>query len=232
MTTLPPGYVRMTCDDPPLDVVALLGPDAVRIAGGVGGWEVTARPRQVGMTTWAGVEPLSVELSLMFDGWAAGVSQETPLGKLLTVARGDDQSPPGVVALDGVTLPVDEWVIEDMAFGDVIIDPASRERVRQVVSLTLREHVEPTYLQQRKRALQGSKGKTRVVTVKRGDTPARIARRQHCKWTDLRTLNAGVVTKANQNLKDGSQLRVPVQTTKQRRAKGSLKGKGKSRSNR
>jgi hypothetical protein len=71
-----PGYVRLTCDDPALDVTVLLGPDPVHVTSGVGGWQVTARPRQVGMTTWAGVEPIQLSLSLMFDGWASSRSQE------------------------------------------------------------------------------------------------------------------------------------------------------------
>jgi hypothetical protein len=230
---LRPGYVRLTCDDPSLNIVVLLGPEPVRVTAGVGGWEVTPRPRQVGMTTWTGVEPLQVELPLMFDGWTSHASQERRLAALLRVARGDDQAEPGVISVDGVLMPADEWVIEDVSYGDVIVNPTTRERLRQAVTLTLREHVEPTYLQQRKRALQGSKGKTRVITVKTGDTPASIARRQHCKWTALRELNPTLVTKANLKLKRGTQLRVPVATTKQRTAKGTRASKqSASRSNR
>lgn len=217
---LRPGYVSLMCDDPALNLVVLLGPDPVHITGGVGGWEVTARPRQIGMTTWTGVEPLQVSLSLMFDGWIARRSQESRLRRLLAVARGDDESPPGVLTVQGVTLPADEWVIEGIDFGDPIIDPASGDRYRQPMTVTLREFVPPTYLQLRRRALQGTKGKTKVITCRKGDTPATIARRQKCKWTDIRSLNPSVVKKANQQLKIGTKLRVPVATTKDRRAKG------------
>ena len=220
---VPPGYVRLTCDDPPLDVVVLLGPEPVRINAGLGGWEVTARPRQVGMTTWAGVEPLQVELGLMFDGWSRNRSQETQLRRLFTVARGDDDTEPGLVRVEGVWLPADRWVIEDVSYDDVIVHPTTLERLRQSITLTLREYVPPQYLQLRRRALQGTRGKTRVLTSRKGDTPAIIARRVHCKWTDLRTLNATIIKKANQTLKTGTKLRAPVATTSAKRAKGASK---------
>jgi hypothetical protein len=231
MSSLPPNYVRVTCDDPKLNVVALLGEEPARLTGGFGGWEVSARPRQVGMTTWTGVEPLQLELSLLLDGWASATSQENAISDIVTCARGDDNSPPGIVELEGVPLPVERWVIEDVAFGDVIVDPASRERLRQALALTLREYVPPEYLQQRRRAVLGSKGKTRVVTARQGDTPAKIARRLHCKWTDLRELNSTVVKKANQALKKGAKLRAPVVVAQDRKSK-TARASSRRRSNR
>jgi hypothetical protein len=205
------GYVRLRCDDPPLDVTALLGADPVAITAGFGGWEVTARPRQVGMTTWQGVEPFQMSLPLMFDGWSSGVSQETALGLLLTVARGDKDSEPGVLHLSGIPLPAHHgWVIEGIDYGDVIVDPASGARLRQALTLTLREYVEPKFLRLKKGARQKARRKTRVITAKKGDTPAKIARAQKCKWTDLRELNPKIVKKANQTLKAGTKLRAPV----------------------
>jgi len=227
---IPPGYVSLTCDDPSLELVVLLGADPVHITGGNASWEITARPRQVSMTTWSGNEPLQVELPLMFDGWTVLSSQEPRLSQLYRVWRGDAESPPGVLAVEGVSLPADQWVIEALTFGDPIIDPGSGERLRQPVSLTLREYVPPTYLSLRKRALQGTKGKTKVISTKKGDTPAIVARRQHCKWTDIRALNPTLVKKANQTLKTNTKLRVPVAKTKERKAKGGQRGTSSSKS--
>jgi hypothetical protein len=218
---VPPGYVRLSCDDPPLDVLALLGEGSPRLTGGFGGWDVVARPQQVGMTVWTGVEPLSFELPILLDGFAARRSQEPDQRKLYAVARGDDESPPGVVRVAGVPLPVVRWVIEQIDVGDSILRTSDGSRLRQALTLTLREYVPPTYLQLRRSALKGTKGKTKVITVKRGDTPASIARKQRCAWTELRSLNVGVVKKANQALKVGSKLRVPVADAHRRRAKGS-----------
>ena len=207
-----PGYVRLRCSDPSLNIVVLLGPEPVTINAGVGGWAVTARPRQVGMTTWEGVEPFQVTLDLMFDGYAAGRSQETMLSRLLNVARGDDESEPGRLSVEGVLLPADEWVIESVDYGQPIVDPSSRARLRQPVTLTLREFVEPAYLTLRRRALKGAKGKTKVVTAKQGDTPATIARRMKCTFKQIRELNPSLANKANKKLKTGTKLRVPVAT--------------------
>jgi len=221
----PPGYVRLDCDDPPLAATILLGSGAVRLLPGDAGWETVARPQQTAMTIWNGGPALGVELPLMLDGWADQRSQEPALRKLLAVWGGDDESPPGIVQVTGVPLPRDRWVIENLELADGEIRRADGALVRQPLTLTLREYVPPTYLQLRKRALQGAKGKTKTITVRKGDTPAIIARRQKCSWTDLRDLNVGVVTKANQNLKDGSKLRVPVAASRDRRAAGSARSR-------
>lgn len=224
MTT--PGFVRLLCDDPPLNVDVLLGADAPKLSGGVGGWEVKARPRQVGMTTWNGVEPFELALPLLFEGWRHQASQEGALGDLLRVARGDDESPPGVLIVYGIPIPVAEWVIEGIDYDDPIARPSDMARVRQPVTLTLREYVPPTYLQGRTLGVR-VKGKTAIVVVKRGDTPALIARRRHCKWTDLRDLNRKVVHKANQKLVVGTKLRVPMAAARRRKRTTTSKGSRK-----
>jgi hypothetical protein len=216
------GRVTITCDDPPMAVTALVGESSPRISGGVGGWESVARPHQTAMTVWNGVEPFELELELVLDRFATGTSIEVLLRRLTAVAGGDPEVEPGVVQVLGIpSLPADRWVISELELGDGAIRRSSDfARVRQPITVTLLEYVPPTYLRLRRRALQGTRGKTKVVTVKHGDTPARIARRLHCKWTAIRELNPGVVRKANQNLRDGSKIRVPVAHSRDRKAKG------------
>src|SRR4051812_24965735 len=90
---IPWGHVRLSCGDPALRLVALLGPEAPTISAGLGGWTVIARPRDVGMTIWEGVEPYQLSLSLMLDGWTRRRSQEDGIRALTRVARGDRTSP-------------------------------------------------------------------------------------------------------------------------------------------
>jgi hypothetical protein len=217
--TVAPGWVRITCDDPAADLTLRLGPEPLKITGGLGGWEVTGRPRQVGMTTWAGVEPFQLTFSVMLDGWARRRSVESTLRKLVTIARGDDESEPGVIEVDGIPTPDRgmDWVVEAVEFGDPILRPTDASRVRQELTLTLREYVPPSYLRLAKRALDPAKRKTKVVTAHKGDTPAKIARRQHCDWRELRDLNPTLVRKANQTLKAHTKLRVPVARRRDRR---------------
>jgi hypothetical protein len=103
-----------------------------------------------------------------------------------------------------------DWVVEAVEFGDPILRPTDASRVRQPLTLTLREYVPPSYLRMAKRALDPAKRKTKVVTAHKGDTPAKIARRQRCDWRELRDLNPTLVRKANQALKAHTKLRVPV----------------------
>ena len=217
-STLPYGHVRITCDDPHVEIVALLSDEPIRYTGGFGGWDVTGRPRQTGMTTWSGQEPLQLTLGLMFDAWDTSDTIAQPMAALRRIARGDDESPPGVLSIEGIPLGMRDWVIEGVDFGDAL-RRADGYAVRQAVTLTLREYVPPSYLKLRRRALSGAKGKTKIVTARTGDTPAKIAKRPgvRCVWTDVRTLNQTLVTRANQTLKAGTKLRVPVRAEKTRK---------------
>lgn len=51
-------------DDP---LVVMLGPTPPAFSGGTGGWAVTDRPNNVGMTAWVGVSPLQMDLNLLID---------------------------------------------------------------------------------------------------------------------------------------------------------------------
>ena len=172
------------------------------------------------MTLWQGGDPYGLQLPLMLDDFHERGSVERAMRVLNRLVKGDDDSEPGVVEIGGIPLPVDEWVIESIDYGDPIRDPGDLRLLRQPVTLALREYVPPEYVQLRRRSLLAPRRKTKVVTVKRGDTPAKIARRFKCKWTALRELNPGVVKKANQKAKPkgdkaakfkvGSKVRVPV----------------------
>lgn len=205
----PPGYVRLTCGDPALSLVVLLGPEAPKLTAGVGGWEVVSRPRDVGMTLWNGVEPYQLTLPLMLDGWADRRSQETPLRRLLRVGRGDDESPPGILRVGGLPLPASRWVIESIDFGDPIARVSDGARYRQPLTLTLREYVPPKYLKRRK-SPYASSPKSIIVKANKGDTFAKIAKRRGIKsWTVLRDLNRKLTPKANATIKHGTAVRIP-----------------------
>jgi LysM domain len=209
---VPAGWVRLICTDPKIDATMLLGEEPPQVTNGVGGWEVVQRPRQVAMTIWQGVEPFTLALSVVLDGFRSGLSQEPVIRDLLTAGRGDAESEPSVFEVRGIpSLPADEWVLNDVEPGDEVIRRDDFDRTRQSYTLTFLEYVPPTFVQLRAKARQGAKAKTTLYTVKRGETPALIARKRRCKWTDLRQLNQSVVKSANQTtLKAGTRIRVPV----------------------
>jgi hypothetical protein len=217
-----PGFVRLRSTNPPLNVYARLGPDAPKLTGGFGGWEVTQRPRDVGMTVWQGVPPFEYTLNLLLgnESLRDAPSLERVLSQLITVARGDDNHPPGVVTITGMPgLPADRWIINNLDFGDIVRN-RQMETIRQTVTITFLEYQPPEYGRLARGALAKPKQRTVIYTVKRGDTPAKIARARRCKWTDIRAINRkGLITKANQTLKAGSRINVPVKVTPPKKKK-------------
>lgn len=207
------GRIRLSCSNPPLNAVMYLGPDPPKLSGGFGGWETTPRPRAVGMTTWSGVPPFVLELNVLLgrQDLDAEVSVERRIRRLIDVARGTEDHPPGIVFVDGIPgLPADRWVIDGLDFGDVIRD-RDMERIRQVITISLLEYQPPEYETLRRGSLARARPKVVKYTVKKGDTPAKIARNHRCKWTDIREVNRkGLIKKANQDLKDGSKINVPM----------------------
>jgi hypothetical protein len=218
-----PGYVRLTCGDPAFALVTLLGEEAPQLSGGFGGWNVIGRPRDVGMTVWDGVEPYQLTLPLMLDAFADNRSQEGIIRRLTAVARGDRESPPGVLTVEGLpslSPPSRQWVIEGLDFGDPIRRVSDMHRTRQPLTLTLREYVGPEYLRRRKTTSRTS-SKSIIVIAGQGDTAAKIAKRRRLKsWTVLRKLNRGIILKANQKLKPGTPILVPVTKLAASKSKG------------
>jgi hypothetical protein len=204
------GWVRLSCVNPPLNEVIRLGPEPPKISGGFGGWETTQRPKAVGMTTWSGVPPFELEVNLMLDGnWT--YSQEQLIQDLIDVARGTERATPGIVGIDGIpALPADQWVITNLDFGD-LLRRQDMHRIRQQVTIQFLEYQAPDYETLRKGATAKARPKTVGYKVKKGDTPAKIARARRCKWMDIRAVNPkGVIKTANQKLKAGIQIRVPI----------------------
>jgi hypothetical protein len=215
---VPTGQVRLINQDAKFDQTLLLGETPPKVTGGGDLWDIVERPRQVAMTVYKGRQPFQVDLQVMLNGLnplveQGGLSQEPVLRDLLDAMTGDDEHEPSPWEIRGVPEinDIPEWVLQTAEPGDHQIRRRTDfSRSRQDYTLTFIEYTPPTYVQLRAKARQGSKGKTTLYVVKKGDTPASIARKRRCKWTDLRTINASLITRANQNLRDGSRIRVPV----------------------
>ena len=217
-----PGRVRVTCSDPDLKLEGWLGPESPRISGGFGGWDVIERPRQVGMVVYNGSEPWELSFTMIWDGrlWSGphmmphtprAISVEARLRHLLAVVRGDNESHPGIVRVFGIpSLPARRWVIRDIQFGDAIRRYDDMHRVRIQIDFTLLQYVPPHFERLVKRPFGQDRGKTVVIRTKKHDTPHRVAKRSHCRWTEIRRLNPGKVRTANQKLRVGTKLRVPA----------------------
>lgn len=84
-----------------------------------GGWKVVDRMRRVGLTQYGGSEPIRMVVPILFDGYAAGISQEVNISTLERMARpavtGND--PPTVRVLGGVPRKdITKWLIESIDY--------------------------------------------------------------------------------------------------------------------
>jgi LysM domain-containing protein len=233
---IPTGQVRLINQDAKFDHTLLLADTPPKITGGGELWDIVDRPRQVSMTVYKGRAPFQVELAVMLDGLAplveqGGYSQEPVIRDLLAAMTGDDEQEPSTWEIQGVpeVNDIPEWVLQNAEPGDHVIRRRTDfSRTRQDYTLTFVEYTPPTYVQIRAKARQGAKSKTILYAVKKGDTPASIARKRRCKWTDLRTLNQSVVKRANQNLKDGTRIRVPVLKASTKRPRKTIRTPARS----
>jgi nucleoid-associated protein YgaU len=191
------GRVRISCDDPDFDLLGWLGPDSPKYTGGFGGWTVTPRPRQVGMVTYDGVEPIELQFQLLWDGILRADRRRRPY-----------EHPSSI-----------RWVIRNVEFGDAIRRISDMHRTRLMLTFTLLEFVPPKFEGLKRRAFGKDLRKTGIWKVHTGDTPHSIAKHQHCTWTAIRELNHDLVRSANQKLKAGTKLRVPTRSSSKHRGK-------------
>jgi hypothetical protein len=205
---LPAGFVHLYSSQTGLDQIVRLGPNGWKQTAGFGGWEITNRPRTVGMISLAAVPLCEGDLHILYDEFD-GI--EYRIKALTDCARGTARSNPGILVIDGIPgLPNDTWVINGVEFGDIVIRKNDMRRRRQDVTIHVVEYQPPKYETLRANALAKPRPKTVIYKVKKNDTPAKIAKARKCKWTDVQKLNKkGVIKTANQKLKAGIQIMVP-----------------------
>lgn len=122
-------------------------------AGGVGGWEVVARPRQRGAAEWTGVDPWTLTLPLVTTGLDVSpnrnASVEAKCRALVVMAmRARATMRPPVLEVTGpvrVPFPGMRWVITGLEWGAQVRDHR-QQRVQQHVTVHLLEYVTPQVL--------------------------------------------------------------------------------------
>lgn len=202
-------HVRFHCDEPPTDLVALLGPERPDVSSGYGGWEEVERPRRPTVTTWRGQPARRLALSVLFDNFAGGESVEPEIRRLerMALPRPGGQPPTvTVTALGGVIPPFYEglpWVIDAISWGDALMNQHGN-RTRQFVTVTLLQYVADELVQRSpakaRRAKQArATGSTRNhsarskrVMLRAGDTLLSVAARElgsSGRWREIALLN-------------------------------------------
>lgn len=158
----PVGFVALQSDDPPLTVVARLGPERPDVSSGYGGWTEVARPRRTTVTTWTGQPARRLGLSVLIDNWYAGASVEDQIRALERMALPyEGKSPPTVtINAQGGHVPYTDltWVVDTLTWGDALMN-SHGNRVRQAATLELLEYVSDALIQARSRKSPAQKAR-------------------------------------------------------------------------
>lgn len=199
--TVPIGWCRMRPeDDGDLVLLVELGNAFPAPTAGFGGWDVVDLPLRVGITHWKGHDPLSIPLPLFFNDNDLTNSVEDAIAVLEAYAgrgikRKKDQ--PSVLKVDcGGLMPFDwhqypdaRWVVNGLDYEDDTLVNSHGNRVRQTVTVTLLQHVEPTRITQ----IGSKKAPAKTYTTKGSNETLRtIAKSQlgsEAKWKTLAKLN-------------------------------------------
>lgn len=217
--------VLIACETPPLRVSAYADGPA-RIEGGYGGWELVARARDHAFTEWRGVEPRSMSLPILLDGFADDDDQEPFVDNLQRMAWPSGRAggqPPTVTVRGAVPAPAHvPWVITAIDWRDPVIRRRrDGHRVRQGATLSLLEHVDPELAFTRDAAQRGALS-SRTLAAREGDTLSKIASRElgdASRWTEIRDLTRTIVfedgsvqeisSDPRRRLKEGFLVRLP-----------------------
>ena len=155
-------------------VVALQGPEGMKVTEGYGDWGITPVPRDIGITEWKGRRNYKATLDLLFDGWQrhpmipslpdsftsrpslpVGVEYaQQPLWvegwlanlELLALGEKGSTAPHSIRIYGAVPHPEVRWVIDTLDWGDAIRDKWTGRRMRQQVTVHLVEYNQPAGL--------------------------------------------------------------------------------------
>lgn len=121
----------------------LVGDD--QLSGGVGTWDVLARPRRDEAVEWTGTTGFTYVLPLLLNGMETAPGQNSsvePDCRTLQAWAGEKASTgrPTVVKATGPLQTADtiRWVITDLAWGEKVRNADGR-RIQQHVTVTLRQ---------------------------------------------------------------------------------------------
>lgn len=191
-------------NDPQITFRSEYGTGPPLVSDGYGGWEVVARPRDIGLTEWQGRNPMAIQIPFMIDNYAEpfkpGVRLETQITALERLSGiGSHDVPPtfrvmsdGVIPHDHDSYPAGQWVVENVDWdGDKEIRNSVGNRVRCGGTIVIRQFIKPKVFgrlsakgastaKHKKVVKKGAPGyyQGRTYITKHGDTMPKIAKRK------------------------------------------------------
>lgn len=196
--------VTFTADGVP-SVTVLQDQQPAQVSGGYGGWSVVQRQRRVGLTEWQGVDPIRMQIPVLFDGFADGISQEIAISHLSRMALPPSVGgEPPVVQVRGLAVPKPGprlWVIETLSWGTNVLWDTSTNgvtvRLRQDCTVGLLQYRadDRTVFSDLAPATIGGKSKAgwpKQYIVQKNDTLQVVAAKYYndsTKWHKIATAN-------------------------------------------
>lgn len=214
------------------DAAALPDPESY------GGWSVTPIPKRMGLTEWAGRNPMAITVEFLIDRLSEGNTvyvQEMmdTLDKIVATASRDDE-PPICIFDSGGLVPHDythaqhvRWVVSGLSWDRdlAVFSESSRRPLRVGGAFTLLQYNHDTIIDsyegpadrnRNKNSDNKNKGKAKgrgkgTYTVKRGDSLTEIAAHElddSKRWREIADLNN--IRNPRKDLKQGMTLKMPV----------------------
>jgi hypothetical protein len=125
-------------------IVAELG-DGLIVPSVDAGWQVVGRDGRVGITEYAGNNPITMDIPILFDGHDRDRSVEHEVKSLFRLMRKKvgKREEPARVKLRRFPVPYRslEWVIDGIAPGDEIRREKDGLRIRAAMTVTVMEYV-------------------------------------------------------------------------------------------
>lgn len=227
---MPPNinFFTIQSADKKITFKALFGDGSPMITDGYGGWDVTQRPKEIGIVEWRGRNPMQIEIPFMIDHWMddddddPGVKTEAMVKNLESLCGigGHDQPPvckvdgSGVIPHDDDTAPgLHLWVVENVSWdrGQDFRSGTSGRRVRCGGTITIRQFLTATDILSK----LGSKARARpteIYVTKSGDTLAKVAQLKYHdskKWKRIGDAHKPPLRDANKKLPLNTHLRIP-----------------------
>lgn len=196
------------------------------VTEGYGGWKITSRPRDVGITEWAGRNPMAIDIPFMLNYWMLDVS-DTPgvqcenmiknLERLCGI--GYHAQPPVCIVDGGGAIPHDysnsstlRWVIENVVW-DRSMELRSSEssrRMRAGGTITIRQFVQASAIFKTVTARSRASVPKQFVVSARYNTLSKIAALVYddaSKWAIIGDANG---IRDRRKLKIGKSIKIPT----------------------
>lgn len=220
------GAFTIQSEDGKIKFQAYMGDGAAMVVEGYAGWEVSSRPRDIGIVEWRGRNPMAIEIPFLIDFYTSNIDDpgkhaETEATRLERLAGVGTRSQPPICRVDGGgAIPHDHtqwkigrWVIEQIAW-DRNIEIRRQDngrRMRCGGTITIRQWVAPADILRHIKPNQKA-SKPKHHTVKAKESLSSIANKEYKdpnKWKLIADYND---IRDRRDLKVGSVLRIPKLT--------------------